>query len=131
MVIFEANKPMLTDPDKIYPGQVLRIPVLSQVRSCPASREVLVIRVLRQGWPAAIVIQNDGVAEMEVVLRLSCLTGPSDLPMTAFLDDGDSVQEIASKGLRLQKVGGSRSQPRKGSISTRYPDDDSSSSTIR
>jgi len=26
MVIFEANKPMLTDPDKIYPGQVLRIP---------------------------------------------------------------------------------------------------------
>ena len=27
-VIFEANKPMLTDPDKIYPGQVLRIPVL-------------------------------------------------------------------------------------------------------
>lgn len=26
--IFEANKPMLTDPDKIYPGQVLRIPAL-------------------------------------------------------------------------------------------------------
>ncbi|MEM8963315.1 MAG: peptidoglycan-binding protein LysM [Acidobacteriota bacterium] len=26
MVIFEANKPMLSDPDKIYPGQVLRIP---------------------------------------------------------------------------------------------------------
>jgi len=26
--IFEANKPMLTHPDKIYPGQVLRIPVL-------------------------------------------------------------------------------------------------------
>ena len=26
MKIFEANKPMLTDPDKIYPGQVLRIP---------------------------------------------------------------------------------------------------------
>ena len=25
-VIFEANKPMLEDPDKIYPGQVLRIP---------------------------------------------------------------------------------------------------------
>lgn len=25
--IFEANKPMLTDPDRIYPGQVLRIPV--------------------------------------------------------------------------------------------------------
>lgn len=24
--IFDANKPMLTDPDKIYPGQVLRIP---------------------------------------------------------------------------------------------------------
>jgi nucleoid-associated protein YgaU len=24
--IFESNKPMLTHPDKIYPGQVLRIP---------------------------------------------------------------------------------------------------------
>lgn len=24
--IFEANKPMLKDPDKIYPGQLLRIP---------------------------------------------------------------------------------------------------------
>lgn len=29
-VIFEANKPMLKDPDKIYPGQVLRIPDLKQ-----------------------------------------------------------------------------------------------------
>jgi nucleoid-associated protein YgaU len=27
--IFEANQPMLSDPDKIYPGQVLRIPALS------------------------------------------------------------------------------------------------------
>ena len=27
-VIFEANRPMLSDPDKIYPGQVLRIPTL-------------------------------------------------------------------------------------------------------
>ncbi len=27
-VIFEANKPMLKDPDLIYPGQVLRIPPL-------------------------------------------------------------------------------------------------------
>ncbi|MCU0820438.1 MAG: peptidoglycan-binding protein LysM [Beijerinckiaceae bacterium] len=27
-VIFEANKPMLTHPDKIYPGQILRIPPL-------------------------------------------------------------------------------------------------------
>ena len=26
MEIFEANKPMLSHPDKIYPGQVLRIP---------------------------------------------------------------------------------------------------------
>jgi nucleoid-associated protein YgaU len=26
MAIFEANKPMLKDPDKIYPGQILRIP---------------------------------------------------------------------------------------------------------
>jgi nucleoid-associated protein YgaU len=26
MKIFEANKPMLTHPDKIYPGQLLRIP---------------------------------------------------------------------------------------------------------
>jgi nucleoid-associated protein YgaU len=28
MVIFEANQPMLTHPDKIYPGQMLRIPPL-------------------------------------------------------------------------------------------------------
>ena len=28
--IFDANKPMLTDPDKIYPGQVLRIPALKK-----------------------------------------------------------------------------------------------------
>ncbi len=27
-VIFEANKPMLEHPDKIYPGQTLRIPAL-------------------------------------------------------------------------------------------------------
>ena len=27
-VIFEANKPMLEHPDKIYPGQVLRIPAI-------------------------------------------------------------------------------------------------------
>lgn len=27
-VIFEANKPMLSHPDRIYPGQVLRIPDL-------------------------------------------------------------------------------------------------------
>jgi nucleoid-associated protein YgaU len=26
--IFEANRPLLKDPDKIYPGQVLRIPTL-------------------------------------------------------------------------------------------------------
>ncbi len=28
-VIFEANKPMLEHPDKIYPGQMLRIPPLN------------------------------------------------------------------------------------------------------
>ncbi len=28
MAIFEANKPMLSHPDKIYPGQKLRIPAL-------------------------------------------------------------------------------------------------------
>ncbi len=28
--IFEANKPMLNDPDKIYPGQNLRIPALDK-----------------------------------------------------------------------------------------------------
>jgi len=31
--IFEANKPMLTDPDKIYPGQVLRIPAINTASS--------------------------------------------------------------------------------------------------
>lgn len=30
MLIFDANKPMLKDPDKIYPGQVLRIPPLKK-----------------------------------------------------------------------------------------------------
>ncbi len=29
MAIFEANKPMLSAPDKIYPGQVFRIPSLT------------------------------------------------------------------------------------------------------
>ncbi len=29
-IIFEANRPMLQHPDKIYPGQVLRIPPLSE-----------------------------------------------------------------------------------------------------
>jgi nucleoid-associated protein YgaU len=28
-VIFEANKPMLSSPDKIYPGQVLRCPAVA------------------------------------------------------------------------------------------------------
>lgn len=28
--IFEANRPMLTDPDLIYPGQMLRIPPLEE-----------------------------------------------------------------------------------------------------
>lgn len=28
-IIFEANRPMLKHPDKIYPGQVLRIPPLA------------------------------------------------------------------------------------------------------
>lgn len=38
-VIFEANKPMLTDPDLIYTGQVLRIPPLTSDESL-ASRGV-------------------------------------------------------------------------------------------
>jgi len=31
--IFEANKPMLSHPDKIYPGQVLRIPAIETATS--------------------------------------------------------------------------------------------------
>ena len=31
--IFEANNPMLSDPDRIYPGQVLRIPPVEGVGS--------------------------------------------------------------------------------------------------
>lgn len=27
-IIFDANRPMLSDPDKIYPGQILRVPPL-------------------------------------------------------------------------------------------------------
>lgn len=34
--IFEANRPMLTDPDKIYPGQVLRIPFIPGVSKAPS-----------------------------------------------------------------------------------------------
>jgi len=30
MIIFEANKPMLKDPDAIFPGQILRIPSLEE-----------------------------------------------------------------------------------------------------
>ena len=30
MVIFNANRPMLEDPDRIYPGQVLRVPPLDE-----------------------------------------------------------------------------------------------------
>lgn len=30
MAIFEANRPMLDNPDRIYPGQVLRIPPLAE-----------------------------------------------------------------------------------------------------
>ena len=33
MKIFEANKPMLSHPDKIYPGQVLRVPPLLDRKS--------------------------------------------------------------------------------------------------
>ena len=32
-LIFEANRPMLADPDEIYPGQVLRIPSLENAPS--------------------------------------------------------------------------------------------------
>lgn len=27
-IIFDANRPMLSDPDKIYPGQILRVPAI-------------------------------------------------------------------------------------------------------
>lgn len=33
MIIFEANRPMLSDPDKIYPDQVLRIPATETTRA--------------------------------------------------------------------------------------------------
>ncbi len=33
MKIFEANRPLLKDPDEIYPGQVLRIPAQAPVGS--------------------------------------------------------------------------------------------------
>jgi hypothetical protein len=37
--IFEANKPLLKDPDKIYPGQRLRIPGLAQAHAASAATE--------------------------------------------------------------------------------------------
>jgi LysM repeat protein len=54
MKIFEANKPMLSHPDKIYPGQVLRIPPkwtvrhLLQICRCARTRAA-VVRVRRCG----------------------------------------------------------------------------------
>jgi hypothetical protein len=38
MKIFEANKPMLSNPDKIYPGQKLRIPPKRRSRRSPGWR---------------------------------------------------------------------------------------------
>jgi len=38
-VIFEVNKPMLSHPDKIYPGQVLRIPDLGRYEDRPCNRQ--------------------------------------------------------------------------------------------
>lgn len=40
-VIFEANKPMLDHPDKIYPGQVLRIPRIASVTHTVKSGQTL------------------------------------------------------------------------------------------
>ena len=40
-VIFEANKPMLDHPDKIYPGQVLRIPRVGSYTHTVKSGETL------------------------------------------------------------------------------------------
>jgi nucleoid-associated protein YgaU len=37
--IFEANKPLLKDPDKIYPGQRLRIPRLLADHAAPTDSE--------------------------------------------------------------------------------------------
>jgi nucleoid-associated protein YgaU len=34
-VLFEANRPMLKDPDKIYPGQVLRVPPPAAAAASP------------------------------------------------------------------------------------------------
>jgi nucleoid-associated protein YgaU len=36
-IIFQANRPMLTHPDKIYPGQVLRIPALAWTKTARVS----------------------------------------------------------------------------------------------
>lgn len=33
--LFEANKPMLKDPNKIYPGQVLRVPTATEMQNAP------------------------------------------------------------------------------------------------
>ena len=38
--IFEANKPMLKDPDLIYPGQVLRIPGVDSGGDEPDTRQI-------------------------------------------------------------------------------------------
>jgi nucleoid-associated protein YgaU len=46
--VFEANKPMLSHPDKIYPGQVLRIPPMDPPKHTVAKGETL--GVIAKHW---------------------------------------------------------------------------------
>lgn len=51
-------------------------------------------RWTRGTTPAAIVVWNEAPNERKISLRLTCLADSSKLPVTTFIDDGNSVQEI-------------------------------------
>jgi nucleoid-associated protein YgaU len=64
--IFEANQPMLGDPDEIYPGQNLRIPPVKPPEHTVARGETLAI--IAKHWygdasRAAVIASNNGIAD--------------------------------------------------------------------
>ena len=73
--IFEANKPMLTHPDKIYPGQVLRIPprvsrrAQSDASAIPFSVSWSVTLTSRTPVPASVSGPTDAQQVVGEVLR--------------------------------------------------------------
>ena len=73
--IFEANKPLLKDPDKIYPGQRLRIPGLAPEHAASASTE----------WkpPQEIAKAQEKKSDEVIWKSPNDLTSPGDTPAPA------------------------------------------------